>query len=684
MKTLKKGTKKILTIIKFILNFLIEKQYIYYMSLPLIAMDLITRLFGYNIDFYSITGISPNLFTLTWLILFLGLSLSFKKKIGKKIYLIINIFFIIMFLVNNVYYSMTSTFFDFNLLESASEGSPYILDTIKNADILVYIAFIFIIFLIRLGYKRIPYKTKNNSKLLFSIIIIFLLAHTIIPFTLGKANEELTWSSWRNPRNIYISFNDSNKSIKVSGLYEYTVRNFYVTYLKTEEEENEEDEQFLNIAFSDYGEYKNKYTGIFKEKNLIFVQLEGTDNWLINEKDTPTLYHMMKNSFNFTNHYSYYNGGGSTFNSEFAVNTGFITPLSYTQNAYTFNKNNFPHSMANLFKNNGYTVNAYHMNTGEYYSRTANYINWGYNNYYGLIDIEEYTDESYMLDRELILNENFNELMFPTDTNFVDYIITYSGHLPFTNTKGVCKQLATEDVIKELGLLEKYNDGLVKISYKKEPKENNPLETNLILILKESFIDGSKEEKYEIIIPEMTEEECVRRQAKETDYMMELLLQNLKEKNLINNTVIVVFTDHYLYTLEDKTILDNYKNTKNNLINKTPFFIWSNDTKQTNIKEPTSQLNILPTVLNLFGMYNNPNNYIGEDALNPKYDGIVFFSDYSWYDGNVYVENGEVTNNKNISYDKLEEKNYYINYITKKNDLALKFNYFKQKKKETK
>ena len=34
--------------------------------------------------------------------------------------------------------------------------------------------------------------------------------------------------------------------------------------------------------------------------------------------------------------------------------------------------------------------------------------------------------------------------------------------------------------------------------------------------------------------------------------------------------------------------------------------------------------------------------------------------------------------------DKLEEKNYYINYITKKNDLALKFNYFKQIKKEEK
>ena len=94
----------------------------------------------------------------------------------------------------------------------------------------------------------------------------------------------------------------------------------------------------------------------------------------------------------------------------------------------------------------------------------------------------------------------------------------------------------------------------------------------------------------------------------------------------------------------------------------------------------TSQLNILPTVLNLFGIEYNPNNYIGTDALDNEYEGIVFFSDYSWYDGNVYVENGEVTNNKSINNNKLEEKNFYINNITKKNDLALKFNYFKNNK----
>ena len=57
----------------------------------------------------------------------------------------------------------------------------------------------------------------------------------------------------------------------------------------------------------------------------------------------------------------------------------------------------------------------------------------------------KYTDESYKLDREMILNTEFSELMFPEGKKFVDYIITYSSHLPFTNTKGVCKMLYDMD-----------------------------------------------------------------------------------------------------------------------------------------------------------------------------------------------------------------------------------------------
>lgn len=629
-------------IIDKIITFIKDYKYIFFLALPFISMDIITRLFGRNINFYKLFSLSPNMFTITWIVLFLGLTLGFKKRIGKIIYLVINLIFLIVFLTNNVYYSMTKTFFDFSLLESASEGSPYIMDTLLNTNLLVYISCIFIIVLTLYVLKYIPYKTKNNYRVLSITFLVFLVMHLLTPLTLGKAYKELTWSSWRNPRNIYNSFNDNNKSMKISGLYEYTIRNFYITFLKTEEQENSEDITFLDDSYIKNTDNFNKYTGLFKDKNLIFIQFEGLDDWLLTEETTPTIYSMLNNSIVFNNHYSYYNGGGSTFNSEFAVNTGFITPLSYTQNAYTFNKNSFPYSMANLFKNIGYTINAFHMNTGEYYSRTTNYQNWGYDNYYGLIDINDFKDETYRLDRNLILNEKFNELLFNKDPNekFVDYIITYSGHLPFTNTKGVCKMLYEEDI----------NNLLLE-----NPDNDYPFE-------------------------EMSELDCIRRQAKETDYMMKLLLQKLEENNLLDNTVIVAFTDHYLYTIEDKTILDTYKETSNNLINKTPFFIWSKDMKQTKVNKVTSQLNILPTTLNLFGIEYSSNNYIGTDALSQNYEGIVFFSDYSWFDGNVYVENGEVINNKYISESSLEEKNYYISYITKKNDLTLKYNYFKHHK----
>ncbi len=632
-------SKKIKGLFINIKNYIKEnyKQYMLWMIIPFVLMDVFIYIFGSDISYVSYNFLSPIIFTITWLILFVAFPLCFRKKVGRAIYLFFCILFLALFLVNNVYYSMTKTFFDFSLMESASEGAPYIIDTLKNCNPLVYVAFCVIFVFITNGFKKFPDNDKSNHELALVIFVIFITLHLLAPLTLGKANTNLTWSSWRNPRNIYNSFNDANKSIKVSGFFEYSVRNFYITFLKTEEQISEEDIEFLNSAYDNGKTHKNKYTGNLKGKNLIIIQLEGTDKWLVNKDDTPTMYKMMNEGINFNNHYSYYNGGGSTFNSEFAVNTGFITPLSYTRNAYSFNKNSFPNSLANLFKENGYSVNAFHMNDGEYYSRTVNYLNWGYDNYYGLSEMDKYSNYGHYLDRELILNEKFNELMFPTEGNFVDYIIAYSGHLPFNNAnpKSVCK------LLYDIDNSEKVESG----------------------------------EEVEFV--QMTEEECARRQARETDYMVELLLQKLEEKNLLDNTIITIFTDHYLYTLEDQSILTKYKETSNNLINNTPWFIWGKGVKKNKISKVTSQLNILPTILNLYGISYNTNNYIAEDALDNKYDGVVFFSDYSWYNGNVYVENGEVTNNKKISLSKLEEKNEYISYITKKNDLTLKYNYFK-------
>ena len=629
---------KIKGFLKNFFDYICKYKEIILLALPFLILDLTTRIF-FPTSFVSFWYIVPNLFTILWCFLFLGIVFSFKSKIGRKIYVLILVCAMFIFLLNNVYYSMTDNFFDFSLIEMARESTSYIFDTVLKAKIWIYLVCLAVMIFGIWVLKMIPNKKENDYKNLIVIFVLFLVFHSFIPFLYGKANNELTWNTWKNKRNVYINFNDNNKSMAITGLYEYTCRNIYVTFFKTKKTNNQIELNFLEEVFNnDDAKSSNEYTGIFKNKNVIFLQLEGLDSWLLTEKDTPNLYNLMNSSFNFTNHFSYYNGGGSTFNSEFAVNTGYITPLSYNQNAYTFNKNLFNYSMANMFKDAGYLVNAFHMNSKEFYSRGINYSNWGFDNYYGLKDMVNYNDNSYMLDTELINNDTFYDLMFHSDKRFVDYIITYSPHMPFNQSKGVCKLILDKE--------------------------------------KEASLDSEKSEE-SIQQVELTEEECARLQANETDKMIGLLIQALRDNNLYDNTVLVVFTDHYLYTLDDMTILDKYKKTDNNLINHTPFFIWSSNIKMKEIKEVTSQLSILPTVLNLFGIDYNSNYYIGTDALSNDYKGIVLFSDASWYDGNVYVDGGMVTNNQHISSEDLERKNSYIDYIIKKNDLVLKYDYFK-------
>lgn len=614
-------------------KYIVTHRYTIYLAVPFLLMDIITRIFGYKIGYFPTFYPAPNIFTLVWIFLFLGIITCLKGTGSKIAYWVLFSLFFILFLTNTIYYSFTSFYFSFNLMLMAGEGSSYIWDTIIHANPLIYILTVCIVVIAVIVFKKAPEKKLFRPKRLGVIFLIFIVLHLLAPLCLGFANSNLKWSSFRNPRNIYNSYSDSNKSMRVSGLYEYSFRNFYITFLKPKESISKDDKEFLDKIYqAEDKKQPDEYTGIFKDKNVIFLQLEGMDNWLLTKKTTPNLYGLMKNSINFKDHYSIYTGGGSTFNSEFAVNTGFTTPVSYTENVYTLNTNTFDYTMAKLFKKEGYAVNAFHMNTSGFYSRGINYKAWGYDNYFGLQDIASYDTLDYELDRELILNKTFYDNMFKQNSKFVDYIITYTPHTPFTTSK-------------EVGQL---------VAEMKYGKDN---------------------------IPDLSEEETAKLMVGETDYMVGLLIQALKDNNLYDNTVIVAYADHYLYTINDKTVLDKNKNTLGNLINHTPFFIWSSDIQPKNINSVTMQMNILPTVLNLFGIDYNSNYYLGTNALAKNYKGIAFFSDYSWYNGNVYVDDEKILNKGKLSPKKREETSELVHNIIRKNDLTLKYDYFKTLKK---
>ena len=95
---------------------------VFYIASPFLLMELFLFIIRSNINYSNYLSISPLLFTFTWVLLFVGLSISFKKWIGKIIYIISNLLFMGLFLVNSIYYSTMETFFDFTLPSAAKIG----------------------------------------------------------------------------------------------------------------------------------------------------------------------------------------------------------------------------------------------------------------------------------------------------------------------------------------------------------------------------------------------------------------------------------------------------------------------------------------------------------------------------------------------------------------------------------
>ena len=89
-------------------------------------------------------------------------------------------------------------------------------------------------------------------------------------------------------------------------MFQYTLRDFYFTFLKDNTKVTKDEEKALSDNFKEKDLNKpNKYTGLFKDKNLVLIQFESIDNFLITKDIMPVTYNLMKNGINFTNHYSF-------------------------------------------------------------------------------------------------------------------------------------------------------------------------------------------------------------------------------------------------------------------------------------------------------------------------------------------------------------------------------------------
>lgn len=580
----------------------------------------------------------------------------FNKRPNKIIYLIIVLFINILFLSQYINYKFYGNVISIYSIIHGGQVFGFfsaILSVIKE-NILGCALLALPIPLLLIFNKKIKFKYANNKYNLikFGLLLIIFLVNILC---LNFDKKEIY-----SAKNLYFYKHVPNNMAQTFGILttmrldlERTINNFEesVSIIKKEEKKPIEKEVEYNITDIDFNELannetnneiknihlymaneeaseKNEYTGMFKGKNLIAIVAEAFSPIAVDENLTPTLYKLVNTGFNFTNFYTpiYY---VSTSDGEYVT----LNSLLPKESVWSFSKssNNYlPYSYGNLFKNSGYNTYAFHDGTYKYYDRHKSHPNMGYT----------YTACGNGLEKSMhckvwpqsdieMIDATFDK--YANDEHFMTYYMTISGHLEYNF-------FGNNMAYKNRQLVEDLNYSTAVKAYKATQIE--------------------------------------------LDRALEKLLNKLEEKGILDDTVIVLSADHYPYGLttnqikEVETINDEkFDIHQNNLV------IWSSTIKEPiKVNKISESLDILPTVLNLFGFDYDSRLLIGSDILSPT-DGLVILNDRSWITeyGKYDAATKKFTLNEGmtVSDDYVEKINtiVYNKYVISKN--ILDTNYYK-------
>ncbi len=533
-------------------------------------------------------GTFSALFTLGWIcaILFLCVGVL-PGKWGRAVFCTVNLAMAILALCECVYYRIFQQFFWLSGISLAGEGQEYFGYASQCVDVWLIVYAVATLVLMVLGMLK--WKTpllKYRTKIIGSVVPLLIIGVSHIcmqPWVCGESADG--WDMWRKPAVVYSSFNDINKSVELSGIYQFVFRSGCEAMLPEKacsaQQIETVDSYLENTDVAD----TNDYTGIFSGKNVIAVMMESMDTWMIDPVYTPNIYKMINNGISFTNYNAPFFGTGFTFSSEFAFNTGLFAPSS-SVSASSFGKNSFPYSLAKLFSDKGYSTNSFHYNSREFYNRGTMHKSFGYEMYhsvgdYGISGIEA------ELDSNMIDNDEIYSKMTEGDP-FFSFVITYSAHLPY-NGESPKLQLAKE--------------------YYPQLAGDADDELNNIRIL-----------------------------AADTDRFFGRLLERLREDGLMEDTVIVAFTDHYAYGVSDEALLKEWKGDK--LKYTVPAFIYAYGITAKEIGKPMMTVDWAPTIANLFDL-DSKGKYLGNDIMDPENEGFVYFETRDWMDGNIHYVQSE-------------------------------------------
>lgn len=573
--------------------------------LILIGLDVAFRYLYRTADSFSWGNLTPLLFTLGWALVLTGVAVVLPRRLSQIWIIFTCSLFAVLVLVHAVMYNLFGSFFSLQDLVYAGDGAKFFsLTYLKIRKALVLTSILAVVGSVLAAWlmPKKPWRPLRLLSVLPMVLGACLIMHLHTPLIYVEpetGSPVMTWDVTYEEKTavdpeqlLYTEFTNANRCLNLTGLYHYTVRNAVVTL-----NPSFADEQRAILALDAWQEENqpalSDYAGTLEGKNLIMIMLESIDTFLLTEDYMPNLYTLQQRSVNFVNNYTPLYLTAGTFGTEFLSVTGLIPPQNgASTDAYV--ENSFPYSLPNLFRSEGYTANSFHSASRAIYNRGSIHENLGFQAYHPYTDMKM---DDYMLDSQLL---GGFDLMVSADP-FYSFIITYSGHGP-------------------------YDDSMSNIS--------DPHLEAAQAAVAASGVTGSEEnmEEYTLAVAH----------AMETDSFIGGLVAALEESGHSDDTVLVIYADHYCKYMTDVEFLLELKGVPNrNLLCNTPFFIYSSDLEPQTVEKVTSSVDIYPTVCSLFGLDVDLSFFMGNDALSDD-GGYVYWRDYSWYDGQRYVDGSTI------------------------------------------
>ncbi len=187
-------------------------------------------------------------------------------------------------------------------------------------------------------------------------------------------------------------------------------------------------------AYTEVDYSSSDYWGLAKDRNVFIIQVEALQNFVLNrtyegQTITPNLNALLSEDSFYFDRYYYQIGGGNTADAEFAVNNSLFAPeeeaayIKYAENTY--------HGLPYLLKDQGYSgAHAYHAYIPSFWNREAAYPHQGFDSFTSLDDF----DETDMFEMGLSDVEMFRQSMETLKTYeepFYAFYVTLSSHFPY-------------------------------------------------------------------------------------------------------------------------------------------------------------------------------------------------------------------------------------------------------------